>query len=105
MAWFIAMLEPPVVLVAGSRPAGQLPAKPASSRTVSSPPRCGSPARGGAAGAGGRRRPGAAGAWGEEEPPPQAAASMAVATRTATFIRCLIYGLLWGVIERQPACR
>src|SRR5919197_2223755 len=39
------MLAPPVVLVAGSSPVGQLPSNEVSLRTVSAPPRCGDPAR------------------------------------------------------------
>src|SRR5262245_10352952 len=44
MALIWGRLAPPVVLVAGSRPVGQLPEKPASSRTVRSPPLWGGPA-------------------------------------------------------------
>src|SRR6266498_480335 len=44
MALIWGRLAPPVVLVAGSRPVGQLPEKPPSSRTVRSPPLWGGPA-------------------------------------------------------------
>src|SRR5947207_1922439 len=78
MACCMEMLAPPVVLVAGSRPVGQLPANAVSSRTVRLPPLTGFPA-----------------ALEELEelelpPPPQAARTSVVANRRASIIRCLI---------------
>src|SRR5688572_25470204 len=82
MACIIAMLAPPVVLEAGSSPVGQLPANAASSRTVNSPPCCGSPAA----------------AWvpvpvPPVSPPPHADSASAVARRMDGIVRFVMWVL------------
>src|SRR3954468_6094381 len=79
MALICEMLAPPVVLVAGSRPEGQPPAKDELSSTVSSPPRWGGPA-------------GCAVPPAVPPPPPQAASTSSTARRRDR--RCAL-GLTW----------
>src|SRR5947209_2080053 len=88
-------LAPPVVLVAGSRPVGQLPVKELSSSTVSEPPVTGVPD---AAAPEELVDP-------EPPPPPQAARSRAAITGRTSFVRCLIWVLLWRVVGAHAGGR